>query len=197
MFSIATLFTFLKNVNLKYLIYQLIIMPVTSNTSPIITLAKVGRLKLLKDLYGTVILSPFVKVESVDRGKELAASDAIEIERAIDEGWIKVAKTSKIQDKIMHRLISEVRIGLGEAGALTLAKDKKMLVILDDKEARAIAKSWDLDYIGTAMVLYEAFVRSIISYDELVDDLAKLTKVMWISTDVITEVIKRAKKVIK
>jgi predicted nucleic acid-binding protein len=55
-------------------------------------------------------------------------------------------------------------------------------------------KSWDLDYTGTVMVLYEAFVRSIISYDELVDDLAKLTKVMWISTDVITEVIKRLRR---
>ena len=93
----SSLFTFLNNVKFKYLIYQLIIMPITSNTSPIIALAKVGRLKLLKDLYGTVIISPFVKVESVDRGKELGASDAIEIERAIDEGWIKVAKTSKIQ----------------------------------------------------------------------------------------------------
>jgi len=196
-FDVLSLFTFLNNVKFKYLIYQLIIMPITSNTSPIIALAKVGWLKLLKDLYGTVIISPFVKVEAVDRGKELGASDAIQIERAIDEGWIKVAKTSKIQDKILQALISEVRIGLGEAGALTLAKDKKMLVILDDKEARAIAKSWDLDYIGTVMVLYEALVRNIISYDELVEDLAKLTKVMWISSDVIAEVIKRAMKVIK
>jgi len=172
-------------------------MQTTSNTSPLIALAKVGRLKLLKDLYSTVIISPFVKVESVDKGKEVCASDASEIERAIDAGWIKVAKTNEIQDKIIQRLVNEARIGLGEAGALTLAKDQKMLVILDDKEARAIAKSWDLDYIGTIMVLYEAFVKSIINYDELVDDLAKLTKVMWISADVITEVIKRAQKVIE
>jgi len=34
-------------------------------------------------------------------------------------------------------------------------------------------------------------------WDELIDDLAKLAKVTWISTDVITEVIKRAKKVMK
>jgi len=31
----------------------------------------------------------------------------------------------------------------------------------------------------------------------LVEDLAKLTRVMWISTDVITDVIKKAKKVVK
>jgi hypothetical protein len=47
------------------------------------------------------------------------------------------------------------------------------------------------------MVLYEAFVKNLISYDELVEDLAKLTRVMWISTDVTTDVIKRAKKAVK
>jgi len=46
-------------------------------------------------------------------------------------------------------------------------------------------------------VLYEAFVKNLISYDELIEDLAKLAKVMWISTDVITEIIKRAEKVRK
>ena len=47
------------------------------------------------------------------------------------------------------------------------------------------------------MVLYEAFVKNHISYDELIDDLAKLTRVIWISTDVITDVIRRAKRVVK
>lgn len=172
-------------------------MPVTSNTSPIIALAKIGRLKLLKDLYGTILISPFVKTESADKGKELGAPDALEIERAINEGWIKVTELTKRQNHTIHRLVSEARIGFGEAGALTLAKDKGIPVILDDKEARALAKSWDLERTSTVIVLYEAFVKNLISYDELVEDLAKLTKVMWISTDVITDVIKRARKVVK
>jgi len=172
-------------------------MPVTSNTSPIVALAKIGRLELLRDLYGTVFVSPFVKVESVDKGKELGASDALEIERAIDEGWIKVAKLTRKQSVNTRRLVAEARIGLGEAGALMLGMNKRMVVVLDDKEARAIAKSWNLNYTSTLMVLYEAFVKNLISHDELIEDLAKLAKVMWISTDVITEVIKRAKKVIK
>jgi len=97
----------------------------------------------------------------------------------------------------MQRLVDETRIGFGEAGALILARDKKVPAILDDKEARALAKSWNLDYTSTVMVLYEAFVKNLISYDELVEDLAKLTRVMWISTDVITDVIERAKKVVR
>ena len=172
-------------------------MKVTSNTSPLIALAKIGRLTLLQKLYGTIIISPFVKVESVDKGKELGASDALEIEKAIEEGWIVVAKITEKQDKVVQKLIGEMRIGLGEAGALTLAKDEKLLVILDDKEARAIAKSWNLEYTGTVMVIYEAYVSGLISYDELIEDFAKLSKVMWISTDVTAEIISKAKKVKK
>ncbi|MGA2385838.1 MAG: hypothetical protein ABSG33_04820 [Candidatus Bathyarchaeia archaeon] len=172
-------------------------MKVTSNTSPLICLAKIGRLKLLRDLYGTVIISHSVKVESVDKGKELGASDALEIEKAIEEGWITVTEPTESQDETVQRLIGEMRIGLGEAEALTLAKDEKALIILDDKEARAIAKSWDLEYRGTVMVLYEAFVCKLINYDELVEDFAKLAKVMWISTDVTTEIINMARKVRK
>jgi len=151
----------------------------------------------LKDLYGTVFVSPFVKVESVDKGKEIGAPDALEIEKAINEGWVKVTELTRRQNQSMQRLVDETRIGFGEAGALILARDKKVPAILDDKEARALAKSWNLDYTSTLMVLYEASIKNLISYDELVEDLAKLTRVMWISTDVITDVIKRAKKVVK
>lgn len=94
-------------------------------------------------------------------------------------------------------MVAEARIGFGEAGALVLAREKRMMAIIDDKEARAIAKSWNLNHTSTVMVLYEAFVKRLISYDELVEDLAKLARVMWISPNVITEVIRRAKKVMK
>jgi predicted nucleic acid-binding protein len=78
-----------------------------------------------------------------------------------------------------------------------LARSRNALAVLDDKEARAIAKSWNLEYTGTLMVLYEAFERGLVSYDELVEDLAKLTRIMWVSTDVITDIIRRARKVRK
>jgi predicted nucleic acid-binding protein len=86
---------------------------------------------------------------------------------------------------------------MGEAETLVLARSRNALAVLDDKEARAIAKSWNLEYTSTLMVLYEAFAKNLIGYDELVEDLAKLTKIMWISTDVITDIIRRAKEVKK
>jgi predicted nucleic acid-binding protein len=169
-------------------------MPVTSNTSPIIALAKIGRLKLLKDLYQNVLITPFVKVESVDKGKELGAPNALIIEKAIQEGWIKITKLTLRQNLRVQRLIRKTKIGRGEASALVLAKDKGIKAIFDDKEARAIAKSWGIKYMGTVMVLYEAFIRKLITYDEFIEDLAKLARVMWVSSDVITELIKRVRK---
>ncbi|MGQ9597232.1 MAG: DUF3368 domain-containing protein [Thermoproteota archaeon] len=170
-------------------------MVITSNTSPIIALAKMGRLKLLKELYELVVISPSVKVECVDRGRELGAKDVRDIEKAIEEGWIKVFELGRRQRRRVNKLVKEANIGFGEAEALVIARDKDLLMILDDKEARAIAKSLGLKYQGTAMILYEAYVRGKLNYDELIEELAKLSRVMWVSSDVMAEILRRAKEV--
>ncbi len=170
-------------------------MAVVSNTSPIVLLAKIRRLSLLKELYGEVLMPPSVKVESIDRGREQGARDVEEIAKGINEGWISMVKLNRKQAERVSKVVREARIGVGEAEALTLAKERGVKAILDDREARAIAESWEIDYTGTVMVLFEAYVKRLLSFDELVDDLSRLTKVMWISTDVITEIIRRAKEV--
>jgi predicted nucleic acid-binding protein len=162
---------------------------------PIIALAKIGRLEMLKELYESVLILPSVKEECIDRGRELGASDMRYIEKAIEDGWIKVVKLDRKQRRTVNGLISKAKIALGEAEALVLAKGKNLLTILDDKEARAIARSWVVELHGTVMVLYEAYVKGKLSYDQLIEDLTKLSRVMWVSSDVIAEVIKRAKGV--
>jgi len=170
-------------------------MPAVTNTSPVILLARIGRLRLLRELYGSVLMSPFVKAECLDKGRETGAIDVPEIESGIAEGWVQLVSLDKEETREAKRLLDEARIGQGEAEALALSKRRHALAVLDDKEARAIAKAWNLEYTSTVMVLFEAFKREVISYDELVEGLAKLSGIMWISTDVITEAIRRAKEV--
>lgn len=172
-------------------------MPVVTNTSPVIVLARIRRLQLLKELYGNVLMPPSVKVECIDSGKEAGAADVLDVENGVKQGWVQLVSLDKEEMRQARRLMDEARIGLGEAEALVLAKSRNALVVLDDKEARAVAKGWNLECTSTLMVLYEAFVKSLISYDELVEDLSKLTRIMWISTDVVTEIIRRAKEVKK
>ena len=162
-----------------------------------IILARIERLQLLKELYETILMSPAVKVECIDKGREAGATDVVAMENGIKQGWIQLVNLDKEEMREARRLMDEVRIGMGEAETLVLARSRNALAVLDDKEAKAIAKSWNLEYTSTLMVLYETFAKNLIDYDELVEDLAKLTKIIWISTDVITDIIRRAKEVKK
>jgi len=64
---------------------------IVSNATPLIYLAKVGKLELLK-IFGKVYIPEEVKVEVVDKGKSLGKQDSYVVEKAIKEGWIKVLK---------------------------------------------------------------------------------------------------------
>jgi predicted nucleic acid-binding protein len=88
--------------------------------------------------------------------------------------------------------MARARIGQGEAEAILLAKERSVPVILDDAEARAVARSLGLDYLGTLMLPYQAFVRKILSREELVEILTGLGRVLWVSPDVIAEILRRA-----
>lgn len=172
-------------------------MAVTSNTSPLIALAKIRRLQLLKDLYGTVVMPPFVKVECIDNGKEIGAPDAYEIEKAVQEGWIKSAALDRKWKTRVNNLMQRAPIGQGEAEALIIAREKGIPVVLDDADARALARALGIEHVGTLMVPYEAVIKGLIRYDALVSILSDLSKVLWVSPAVIVEILRKAEEVRK
>ena len=65
---------------------------IVSDASPLISLAKAGKLFLLRELFGKVLIEEEVKRETIERGKEEGAPDALVIEDAVKEGWIEVDK---------------------------------------------------------------------------------------------------------
>jgi len=172
-------------------------MAAVTNASPLVLLGKLKKLGLLKELFGLIYMPPAVKVEVVDRGRESGAPDVFEVEKGLSEGWLKAVKLSSKQMQKVDRLMRETGLGFGEAQSLVVAKDRELTIILDDREARAVAEAWDLELSGTIAVLYEAFVKSLLDYDELVASLTELSKLMWVSTDVIAAVMKKAREVKK
>ena len=169
-------------------------MSVTSNTSPLIAVAKIRRLQLLKDLYGIVVMPPFVKVECIDNGKEIGAPDAYEIEKAVQEGWIKPATLDRRWKTRVNNLMQRAPIGQGEAEALIIAREKGIPVVLDDADARALARALGIEHVGTLMVPYEAVIKGLIRYDELVSILSDLSKVLWVSPAVMAEILRKAEE---
>lgn len=149
----------------------------------------------MKDLYGTVMIPPKVKEECIDKGKAIGAPDAYEIEKAVQEGWIREATLDKRSRARIEQLMRRAQIGQGEAEALILARAKKLPVILDEADARAVARGLKIEYKGTVMVLYEAFIRRLVRYEELGVILTDLSKVLWVSPAVIAEILRRAQEV--
>jgi len=164
-----------------------------SDTSPIIALAHIRRLELVKTLYGSVLIPPSVKTEWIDRGRAIGARDVYEIEKRLQQGWITVVPLGKNSEREATQLDGPCAYRPGRSGGYHACEGEgRAPVILDDAEARAVARSLDLEYMGTLMLPYQAFRRKILSREELVEILTSLSRVLWVSPDVIAEILRRA-----
>ncbi len=140
---------------------------VVSNATPLIYLAKVGRLDLLKKVFGEVFIPQEVKIEVVDRGKLLGEKDAYVVENAIIEGWIKVLAVDPIR--------LPIALDKGEEAVLSLANKQGLkIVLIDEVTARAAAKLLGLTPRGTLFVLLMALKRKSLNLDEFLEVLNSL-----------------------
>jgi uncharacterized protein len=139
-------------------------LPVISDTSPLIWLAKVGKITLLKDLFVEVVITQEVFIEAVEKGLQYGFTDAQTIKECIDEGWIKLSKLSS-KDQNMLQKISEhaFEIHSGEAQAIVLAREMKLLLLMDESAGRAFAEAWGLKVKGTIYVIISALRKGVIN----------------------------------
>ncbi len=104
-----------------------------------------------------VLIPASVYEEVVVRGKECGFIDAEIVEKAVKEGWIKVAEIQ------VERKFGEIE--KGEAEAIELALRKSLELLVDDFTARTIASSLGVKSMGTLRVLYLAVKNNLISKD--------------------------------
>jgi predicted nucleic acid-binding protein len=123
---------------------------VVADAGPLIGLARIGRLNLLRKLFGTIAIPPQVFQElklSSDRPGTKA------ILKAIDSGWIKLEEIKNPQKARRLPLL----VDAGEADAILLAIEQNArLLIIDDKRGRRTAKNLKLPVSGTGGVLIAA-----------------------------------------
>lgn len=141
---------------------------IVSNTTILIFLSKLNKLDLLERLFKVVLVPEEVKKEAVDKGKERNYIDANQIEKAINDKWIKV-ESVKIEP-----LIENLNIDKGELEAISLAYQKKLRLLADQAHAREAAKLLKIEPRGTIYVLFLALSKKLINYDEYLDCLEQL-----------------------
>lgn len=123
-------------------------MKVVCNSTALIGLAKLGRLDLLKEIFGEIIIPEGVYQEVVVQGKTKAGSKEVN-----DAEWIK---RERAKDRVAVELLSR-HLNHGESEVLILGKELRAdWLIVDDDEARDAASSAGFKVIGLAGVLIAA-----------------------------------------
>ncbi|MFQ6136945.1 MAG: DUF3368 domain-containing protein [Candidatus Hydrothermarchaeales archaeon] len=141
---------------------------IVSNATPLIYLAKIRRLDLLK-IFKEVFIPEEVKYEVVERGKKFKEKDAYIVGKAIKDGWLKVINANPVEIPI--------KLESGEMAAISLAKNLGVpQVLIDEVSGRTAAELVGLVPRGTLFVLLRALEDKKISLDEflrLLDELVK------------------------
>ena len=123
-------------------------MLVVSNTSPLINLAMIGELDLLRKLYEVVYIPQAVFDEIVIKGEGQIGAEEIK-----NSEWIKVLP---VQNRLLVKSLF-LQLDIGESEAIVLAIEHSAnLVLLDEKRGRNIASEFNLRPFGLLGVLVQA-----------------------------------------
>ena len=152
-----------------------------SSAGPLIHLAQAGCLDLLMTLFEKVVIPPAVYHEAIEAGLEQGHPDAVILDQEMKHDRICVDSAvdmSKLQ-------VSSDKLHKGELEAIALALTRRPdAVLLDDEEARVLARALGLTVMGTLGVLVENVSRRKVTRDKAKTILDSLNDVMYLSSDV-------------
>ena len=125
-------------------------MPVVNNTSPIMNLAIIGELSLLRDQFGEVLI-PGAVLEELRVEENLPGSQILR--DALKDGWIRIEAVK--QHPLVRAMQRDLDKGEAEAIALATEVDADWL-LMDERDGRKTARSMKLKVVGVLGVLLKA-----------------------------------------
>lgn len=130
-------------------------MIVVSDSSPLIALCRIGKLNLLHDLFGKLIIPDAVWLEVVESDPGKAG-----VREIFEATWIE---QQTVKDRPLVNLLRQ-DLGAGESEAIVLARECCADVLLmDERRGREAAKRLGLTCTGLIGILLEARRRGVVS----------------------------------
>lgn len=163
-------------------------MKVISNSTPLIYLAKLKKLPLLREMFKEILIPEEVYKEVIVEGKKLKKPEVILLEKLVNDGYIKIQKPKpKMEVDTLHK---------GEIGAISLAlNSKNKIILIDDKEGVEVCKILGLKPFRTTTLLLEMLKKNMIDLAEFKDLLVGLSNHgYFLRADVFEFLVKEAKK---
>lgn len=136
-------------------------MIVISDTTPVISLLKAGQLRLLQELYGTVLVP-----EAVYR--ELTENPAYKREAEIiqSQDFLSVVPIENVKSVNILRAVTGLDAGESEA-IIMYDEQGADLLLIDEHKGRSVAKQLYVRHIGTVGILMLAYDKNIIQAEDV------------------------------
>ena len=124
-------------------------MKIVSDSSPIISCARAGKLHLIRDVYSKIIIPPAVYREIVIDGSGKPGDSELNSGISV---WLEIREPSlKSLVAILNRSLGE-----GESEAIALAKELDACLLIDEIKAMNEAKRREINILSTLIMLLEA-----------------------------------------
>ena len=156
-------------------------MIVVSDTSPLNYLVLIQHVEVLPALFGRVVAPPAV----LDELQHPGTPAAVRAWAAAPPGWLEVRAPASIDPGL--------RLGPGEAEAISLARELKAdAVLIDERKALTVARQCGLFVTGTLGVLEIAAEKGLIVLAEAIAALRRTS--FRVSDEILDEVLRRDRK---
>ena len=147
---------------------------VVSDAGPLIHLAQVNKLFLLREIFKGVTITSGVKREVVDVGVDLGYEDALIVRRAVEEGWVSVKDVAG-EASAVERLARSENISVSDAETLLCARDcGAEAILVDERVLSELARMYGFSVWSTWTILLEALARGLIEYSEVESAIGEL-----------------------
>jgi predicted nucleic acid-binding protein len=154
---------------------------IVADASPLIHLSKIGKLEILKKLYGKILIPNGVWDEVVTHAE--GRPGASEVKRGLAEGWIKVARV--IVPKVLE---AEGTFG-ADGEVIALAEKRQAPLLLNDRAVAAIARTHGVRVVSLTRALVEAVEKSVVSSEDATVILRELVRAgLRVRSEVLAEV---------
>ena len=145
-----------------------------SDAGPLIHLAQIGKIHLIKKLFNHISITPEVKREAFDEGIRLGHTDSKAIGKALEEGWIMVEDIPERLESAAKKVAKDENISQTDAKTLLLARENAAEILVDEKILADLSKMLGLKAWNTWTILLESLRRGLIQVSDIESAIAEL-----------------------
>ncbi|MGP8069408.1 MAG: hypothetical protein ACLP5V_05915 [Candidatus Bathyarchaeia archaeon] len=142
-------------------------MPAVSDSGPLIHLAQTNQIRLLKRIFGSILITPAVKREVVEEGIGGSYPDTKLGAEALEEGYLIARRIDSGVSNRASRLARREKISEADAQTLLVAQALRKPLLTDEKILSTLARMYGLEVWNTWSILLEALRTGVIEKHEI------------------------------